>query len=81
MAIGLGISRRDSWLVSEDISARTSLEVAVTNGFSYLQCVVREVVVSPGEIDDESSNLHCKSREISRGIAGEKFKSSLALGS
>lgn len=40
MAIGLGMSRRDSWHVSEDISAKISLEVAVTNGFSYLQCVM-----------------------------------------
>jgi hypothetical protein len=36
IAIGLGISSRDSWLVNEDISASISLEVAVTNGFSYL---------------------------------------------
>ena len=39
IAIGLGMSRRDSWLVSEDMSANISREVAVTNGFSYLQCV------------------------------------------
>jgi hypothetical protein len=36
IAIGLGISSRDNWLVSEDISASISLDVAVTNGFSYL---------------------------------------------
>lgn len=54
MAIGLGISRRDSWHVSEDISARISLEVAVTNGFSYLQCAtIRKLAVSPGGITIE----------------------------
>lgn len=39
IAIGLGISKRDSWHVSEDMSANISLEVAVTNGFSYLRCI------------------------------------------
>lgn len=48
IAIGLGISRRDSWLVNEDMSANNSLEVAVTNGFSYLQC---------GEVSRESAAI------------------------
>lgn len=70
IAIGLGISRRDSWLVSEDISANISLEVAVTNGFSYLQRV--NVSCKSGHQPRGSKmkvlngNLHCEGRKISQ---------------
>lgn len=66
MAIGLGISRRDSWHVREDMSARISLEVAVTNGFSYLSRVTREAAVSTGEIEDKCGNLHCRVGRLAR---------------
>jgi hypothetical protein len=62
--MGLGISRRDSWLVSEDMSANISLELAVTNGFSYLQCV------------DLS---HARGAAISLGVSRAKIQSELTL--